>query len=139
MPVPLRYDATALDLSPRIQRTTTVSASPAAAVETIIATLTIAGDLAAVNGIHLDGWAAYTVGTSGVSVNLQIKRTNAAGTVIVATGALTRAAAALHADRAFGIDTGPTLPGQVYVLTMTVASAVAASTVSALMLQATIV
>ena len=138
MPVPIRYDSQGLDLTKRIQVYKTVDASPSAATETIIATLTLTGfsDTAVLNGVILNGWAAYTVGTSGTAVNLRIRQTNVSGTVIAATGALTKTAASLYADDVNGIDTSPV---GVYVLTMQVTAGAAASTVSALLLQATII
>lgn len=50
MPQPIRQNVADHDLSPRVAATKTVAASPAAAAETIIATLTIAsfGDLSIV-------------------------------------------------------------------------------------------
>lgn len=141
MPVPIRYDAQGLDLSKRVQVYTTVDASPAAAAETVIATLTLAGfaDTPIVSGISLSGWAAFTVGTSGTAVRLRIRQTSVAGTVKADTGALTGgiAAAALVAQDVEGFDAAPAVG--VYVLTLTVTAGSAASTVSALKLQATLV
>ena len=59
------------------------------------------------------------------------------GTVVVTTGALTKTAASLYADDVNGFDSGAGVG--VYVLTMQVTSGAAASTVSALLLKATIV
>lgn len=136
MPNPIRMSGDAVDLSPRFKRTTTVAASPTDATETVIATLTITDDDVIASGIMLRGWAAYTVGTNGVSARLRIRATSVAGTVKGDTGALTAgiAAAALDARSVEGFDTAATLPGQVYVLTLTVGSASAASTVSAVAL-----
>ncbi len=128
---PIHLSALALDLSPRLQRSGTVAGSPAAAAETIIASLTIAGDLAVSRGIFLFGYAAYTVGTSGTAVQFRLRQTDLAGTVVKASGALTRTAANLYADTILGLDTAPVMPGQVYVLTMIVTAGAAASTVSA--------
>ena len=140
MPQPIKYRSDFFDLSQRLQATTTVVASPAAAAETIIASLTIADDLIIVKGILLSGWAAYTVGTSGTAVQLRIRQTNVSGTVVGNTGALTgsqHGAAILSADDVNGFDTTPvTLPGGIYVLTMQVTAGAAASTVSAVWLAA---
>lgn len=138
-PTPIRLSASGIDLAPRIQRTTTVAASPTDATETIVASLTIDGNIAYSTGILLLGFGAFTVGTAGVSVNLKLRRTNASGTTIAATGAVTYTAADLGALTVHGFDTGGTLPGQVYVLTATVASANAASTFSAVQLTAVVV
>lgn len=141
MPLPIRADSINLDLSKRVQVYTTVDASPAAAAETVIATLTLASfsDIAVVSGILLSGWAAFTVGTSGTAVRLRIRQTNASGTVKADTGALTGGIAAtnLVAQDVEGFDSGAGVG--VYVLTMTVTAGAAASTVSALKLQAIII
>lgn len=136
---PIARTALGLDLSPRFFTTTTVAASPAASSETTIATLTIANfaNIAVVSGIWLMGWAAYTVGTNGVSVNLQLKQTSSGGTAKGATGAATKTAASLYADDVNGFDSGAGVG--VYVLTMTVASGSATSTVSAVFLAAIVV
>lgn len=133
---PLHLSAAGVDLSPRVQRTTSVVASPSAATETIVASLTISGNIAVNTGILLLGFGAFTVGTAGVSVNLKLRQTDASGTTIAATGAVTYTAADLGALTVHGFDTAGVLPGQVYVLTATVASANAASTFSAVQLTA---
>ena len=136
---PITANAVNLDLSGRFFRTDTVAASPSAATETIIATLTVGSQIAVVSGVYLLGYAAYTVGTNGVSVNLKIRQTDTSGTTIKATGATTATAANLGSMDLQGFDTAGVLPGQVYVLTMTVASANAASTVSAAALYALVI
>jgi hypothetical protein len=123
-------------LGDRVFRSATVVASPAAADETIIASVSIPQDIAVGLGILVQGFAAYTVGTDGVSANFRIRRTNVAGTIVKATGATTKVAAQLHTDSILGLDTGGALPNQVYVLTMIVASGSAESTVSAVELVA---
>lgn len=139
MPEDIRVSGAGVDLGPRVFRTATVVGSPADATETIVASVTLNRDLAFSVGVLLLGFGAYTVGTAGVSVNLRLRRTNASGTIVKATGAMTRVAANLDADTIVGIDIGPTLPNQVYVLTATVASASAASTFSAVELVAIVV
>ena len=137
-----RIDAVGIDLSPRFFFTTTVVASPAAAAETIIASLTVSQSLAVATGVDLSGWAAYTVGTSGTAVQFRIRQTNVSGSVVGDTGALTgsqHGAAILSTDDVEGFDTAPTLPGQIYVLTMQVTAGAAISTVSAVKLRAIVV
>src|SRR5690348_2503251 len=111
MPTPIHESANSLDLSPRIVDTTTVAASPAANTETVIATLTNQnfGDLSIAQKVYLQGWATFTVGTSGVSVRLRIRQTNVSGTVIADTGALTGGVAAgnLLAQDVAGSDASP--------------------------------
>ncbi len=138
-PDPIRLSAKDVDPSPRVVRTGTVVASPAAAAETIIASLTVVPDLVVGLGVVLAGYAAYTVGTSGTAVTFRIRRTDVAGTIVKASGAMTRVAANLAADSIVAVDTGPTLPNQVYVLTMQVTAGAAASTVSAVELVAIVV
>ena len=135
-PDPIQFSAEFLDLSPRIVASTAVVASPALAAETIVASITLPANIAIVSGILLVGWLAVTVGTAGVSLALQIRRTSVAGTSIVAGGATTATAAGLYTRDILGLDAGPTMPGQVYKLTLQVASASAASTVSAVTLAA---
>ncbi len=138
-PDPIRLSAKDVDLSLRVVRTGTVVASPAAAAETIIASLTVVPDLVVGLGVVLNGYAAYTVGTGGTAVTLRMRRTDVAGAIVKASGAMTRTAANLAADDILAVDTGPTLPNQVYVLTMQVTAGAAASTVSAVELVAIVV
>jgi hypothetical protein len=109
----------------------TVAASPSAAVETTICTVTIPTNIAVASGVLLFGWAAMTVGTSGTAVNLKLRQTNTSGTTLAATGATTGGIAAgnLIDMNVQAIDTAPA-SGQVYVLTATVTAGAATSTVS---------
>lgn len=141
MPLPIRFDSQGFDLQKRIAVYNTVDASPSAATETVIATLTIPGfsDTPVLKGAFVMGWAAYTVGTSGASVRLRIRQTNVSGTVVGDTGAMTgsqHGAGILSADDVNGFDTAPVAA---YALTLTVASAAAASTVSSLVLAAVLI
>lgn len=142
MPVqPLESNAITIDLSGRVVDTTTVVASPALAAETIIASLAIPnfGGTAIVQKVYLQGWTAFTVGTSGTAVRLRIRQTNVSGTVVADTGALTGgiAAAALVAQDVCGSDATPGVA--TYVLTLQVTAGAAASTVSAVQLLALVV
>lgn len=136
---PIVRSGAGVDMSSRFVRSVTVSASPAAATETTIASITIPGNVVQALGIELIGFAAFTVGTNGVSVNLKIRQTNTSGSTIAATGAVTATAANLGSLYVAGLDTAGVIPGQVYVLTMTVASGSASSAVSAVYLRALIV
>lgn len=139
MPEPIKMDSVFVDFATRFQSTQTVAASPTDATETIIATLTLSnfGDIQVTTGIRLHGWAAFTVGTNGVSANLRIRQTDVNGSVVVATGATTVTAANLVVREAIGKDA---TPGKVtYVLTLAVGSASAGSTVSACHLGAIII
>jgi uncharacterized membrane protein len=129
MPDPIHFDASGIDLSSRIVASTTVAASPTAAVETIIASIDVPDTVPLVSGILVVAFAAFTVGTNGVSANLRIRQTDASGTVKAATGALTVTAANLVEANAVAFDTAPAST-RVYVATLTVGSASAGSTVS---------
>lgn len=139
MPEAIKYGGAAVDLSPRLFFTNAVAASPAAATETIIATLTITADVALQKGVVLAGFGAFTQGTDGTTVVLRIRRTDASGTIVKATGALPYAAAVVGAIDIDAVDTGITPLNQVYVLTATHANASAASTYSAVTLSAIVI
>lgn len=137
MPVPIRINATEVDLSSRVVDTTTVQGSPiAAAAETVIATLTnpAFGDLSIVQKVYLAGWAAFTVGGSGTAATLKIRQTSIGGTVVASTGALTGgvAAAALLAQDVSGSDASPGVA--TYVLTLQITSGATNTTISAVQL-----
>ena len=133
MPEPILRNALGLDLSKRFVTSNTVVASPALAAETIICqTAALDGSLSFAVGCIVQGWAAYTVGTSGTTVRFRIRQTNVSGTVVADTGAMSgsqHGAGILSADDVNGLDAAPAA-GQVYVLTMQVANGAAASTVS---------
>lgn len=137
MTSPVRISGDGIDLSGRIAIDTSVDASPADATETVIATISAPSHLRTDESILLEGWAAFTVGTNGASVRLRIRRTSVAGTVKADTGAVTGGvtAAGLVTLAVAGVDTSGT---DTYVLTLTVGSATAASTVSAVLLKGTI-
>lgn len=131
MPVPTRILGDAVDLSPRVKRSATVTGSPAAAAETIVATSPAAGDLQLGIGILILAFAAVTVGTNGTALTWRIRQTDASGTIVKSSGAKTAVAANLTDEVIAGFDTAPAASGQVYVLTLTVTAGSAASTVSA--------
>jgi hypothetical protein len=142
LPDPVHIAANQVDLSARFKLSTAVVGSPAAGAETIICQVAIPNDLAVATGIILNGWAAYTIGASGVSCQLRVRQTNVAGAIIANTGVQTgghSTAGQLVSDDVNGIDASPVLPGQVYVLTLQVGSGAGVSTVSATYLQATVV
>lgn len=139
MPIPIRMSAEGIDLSPRFFFTEAITGSPATNAEVVVATLNIADDLTALEGVFLSAWVSLTVGTDGVSILTRIRRDSLTGTIIKASGATTATAAQL-VDRAIeGVDEAPTFPNEVYVLTMAVGSASAASTVSAVTFSAVVV
>jgi hypothetical protein len=113
MPTPFQQSAAVLDLSPRLFKTAAVVASPAAATETIIASL-----------------------TSAVGGQLKIRRTDVSGATVKDSGAVTVVATKLYAPDIVAFDVFQAAPGAVYVLTLTMASGAAESTVSAVSLVA---
>lgn len=138
---PITRSAGGLDLSDRVVQSNTVAGSPATNAITSVCSVTWnpPDNPAAVTGALLDGFAAFTVGTSGVTATLAIRRGSTAGTVIASTGALTVVAATLVSFSVQGIDAVAFVPGQVWVLCLTIGSGAAVSTVSATQLVAFIV
>lgn len=128
-----------VDLSPRVQSSSTVVGSPAGASETVVCQITgIPTDTPVMSGVFLSGGASFTVGTNGTAVRLRIRTgtTAGAGTVVSDTGALTGGvtAANLLSQDIQGFDTaasGGSSPGTAsYCLTLTVTGGSAASTVT---------
>ena len=139
MPRPIGITSDEIDLSARFLETHAVAGSPAAGSETTVASLTIASNVVVTEGIFLEAWAAFTAGTNAVSATLKIHHTDSSGATIASTGAVTVVATDLYALSAQGIDAVPVLPGQIYIVTLTMGSGSATSTVSAVSLFATIV
>lgn len=135
MPDPIEYSASLIDFTSRFAANRTVVASPTAAAETIIGSVTVPDVAAVLSGVLVICEAAYTVGTAGVSVRFRVRQTNVAGTVVGDTGAITETAANLGSHTVVGFDTAPPAV-RTYVVTLTVASANAGSTVSALTIAA---
>lgn len=133
-PEPIRMAAGAVDLSSRFFTTSTVAASPALAAITAITTFTVNANVTIVSGIQLWAWAAFTIGTSGVSAKLDIRQTGTSGAVIATTGLSTVVAGNLVETGCQGFDAAAVIPGQVYAICLTIGSGAAASTVSALQL-----
>lgn len=141
MPQPITASVAGIDLTERFIENHTVSASPALAAITTVATLTWnpQNNPTVVYGAILEAAVALTIGTSGVSAKLDIRRTNNTGTVIATTGAVTATAASLIALSTQGVDQVQFAPGQVWVVCLTIASGAAASTVSSVSILGTIV
>lgn len=135
MPLPIQTGGAGVDLSPRLFATNTVAASPSAAAETIVATLTISEDLSIQKGVVLIGFGATTQGASGTGVTMKLRRTDTSGTTIKSTGIIPLAAGVLGTFSIAGTDlTLPITVGQVYVLTALHTAAAATSTYSAVSL-----
>lgn len=130
--VPIQESAVSIDLSPRFGGSSSVLNSPiAAAAETVICSVSITdfASTAMVAGVRLQGWAAYTVGTNGVSATLRIRKTDINGAVVVSSGACTVTAANLVESSVLGSDATPGVG--TYVLTLQIGSGSANTTISA--------
>lgn len=138
MPNLIRLQGDEVDLSQRVSVTAAVAGSPATNEEHIIATLTVPTDVTRVVGIVVQGFAAFTVGTSGTAARLRIRQTNVAGTVVADTGATTGGIAATNVVdvNVAGVDANAVSTPQTYVLTLQITGGAAASTVSAVQLLA---
>lgn len=142
MPIqPIVLDGAEVDLSRRFLETHTVAASPSAATETVIASLTVSDNYAVQRGVFLEATCALTVGTSGTAVTFKIRQTGTSGSTLYSSGALTATATNLISISGQALDAAAsvTLPGQVYVVTLTVTGGAATSTVSAVSLRATVI
>jgi len=136
IPQTIQVSGAGVDLSPRFFANNTVTASPAAAAETVIATIpAIPSAVVSGTGVFIMAQCAYTVGGSGTAATYRIRQgtTAGSGTVIFNTGAITSgiAAAALVIENIQGFDASPVLPGQAYCLTLQVTGGASTSTVSA--------
>lgn len=132
----IQVSGAGVDLGPRMGGNNTVVGSPAAAAETVVASIPAISDAVVTSkGVFLNFCVAYTVGTNGTAVTYRIRQgtTAGAGTVVYTSGAITSgiAAANLVVESINGFDASPTFPGQAYCLTLTVTAGSAASTVSA--------
>ena len=127
--IPIRYGGDVIDLSKRFAFSTTVAASPTGSTETTIASLSIPSGVEITTGVALEAWYALTYGTSAATITTKIKR---GSTQLVTSGAVTAgvAAAALDERNIAYVDTAAT-DGATYNLTLTIGSAAAGSTVSA--------
>lgn len=128
----INQSVTKTDLSSRFITSTAVAGSPAAASETIICQASVPSSLALATAVLVEGYAAFLIGTSGTAARMRIRQTNVAGTVVADSDAVTGGVAAGNKVTCSvnGADPTPTLPGQVYVLTLTITAGAAASTVA---------
>lgn len=138
-PIPNRLTGAAVDLSPRVVRSATVVGSPAAAAETVIASVTLPAVVTVNYGVIVIGTAAWTAGTDGTTFNLKLRQTGTSGTTLIASGLEDLAATKLASRTLTAFDASPTIPGQVYVLTLTTTLGSAVSTVSAVSLTAIVI
>lgn len=110
-----------------------VTASPSAAAETVVATLTGVDLKFSDQVIKLSAAINFTVGTSGNAATLKLRRDSLTGTQVGATVTLP-VTTVVATDTVIGVIYASDQPGNVagatYVLTLTVASAAATSTVN---------
>lgn len=119
--------------------TNAITASPALAAETVVATLPGVTLDSASRHVLLEAWIAWTVGTTAATGQLRIRQSTLTGTVVANSGILTQlTAAGLRTDSVFGIDQPGDVAGFTYVLTLQVPAATAISTISAAYLHATV-
>lgn len=122
-----------MPLVQQFQGTTAIVGSPAAAAETVVAQLNLGSVDFEVRQVYLRGWCQFTVGTTGNLATLRIRRTGLTGTNVspAANAGLTMVAANVVAPDLETVDAPGDSAGLVYVLTLQVGAATAASTVSA--------
>lgn len=110
--------------------TSTVAGSPAAAAETVIATVGPISPSIDGASILLIGWFNFLMGTSGTGYNLRIRQgSTVTGTVIAQyTSIVVLAAANAHSPSIFAVDSAAGAE-QLYSLTLTCNAASATSTV----------
>lgn len=123
----------------RFVQTSAITANPAGATEATIATLTGVDSLFAQQSIKLHGYAAFQVAASTTSVVLKLRRDSVTGTTVATSptfngGDVTTPK--LNAWDVFGIDTPTELASGTYVMTVTLAGAGGATTISSVWLEA---
>lgn len=136
--MPIQEGADSLDLGNAVVSSQTVVASPSAATETIIATITVPV-IRDDQEVHIDGWCGFTAGTNGVTAQLKVRRTDASGSTKATGPAKTVVAASVYDASIAAKDAPGAVVNQVYVLTLTVGSGSAQSAVSAVNFRALIV
>ena len=117
---------------PSLYITNTVVASPAAAAETIIATVPVTTDGAV--PILIVGWAALIVGTNGTAVTLRVRPDSATGTPSTSTGAIPAAAGTPVAIPILASFSASEMGARSFNLTAQITAGSATSTVSAVCL-----
>jgi hypothetical protein len=122
-----------------VNQSYTVVASPAAAAETVIASVAGNTSLFAGQTFKLQGFCALTADASAVSLVLKIRRASLTGTTVATSATYTGIdilTPALVGFHVYGSDTILEQTNGIYVMTATLASAVAGSTVAAVFLEA---
>jgi hypothetical protein len=119
--------------NPLFYSTFAITGSPSAAAETVVATLTGVELKYSDQVIKLSGAINFTVGTSGNAATLRIRRDTLTGT-LVGTAQTLPVTTVVATDTVIGAvnvsDQPGNVAGQVYVMTLQVATAAATSTVN---------
>jgi hypothetical protein len=116
-----------------------IVASPAAAAETVVASLTLPVQIRADQTVFLFGNPVYIVGTNGTAGTVRLRRTSVGGALVASSGALVVAATNPVAPILLAPDVPGFVANQVYVLTLQITAGSAASTLSAVALYALVV
>lgn len=120
---------------PSVYVTTSVQGSPiAAAAETVIGTVQVTTDAAAV--VALLGLVNLTVGTSGTAVVLRLRADTLTGTVVQSTGGFTAVAANVSPFFVLGSPAAAEIAARSFVLTCQVTGGAANTTINNMMLLA---
>lgn len=135
-PQAIAVNGIGVDLSGRFAFSNTVTGSPATNAATAVCTTpALSQNAAVVSGVLVGFNIAFTIGTSGTAVTYKIRQgtTAGSGTTVFTSGATTAGISAgnLVLENIFAVDTAAVLPGQQYILEVTVTGGAATSTVSA--------
>lgn len=117
---------------PSVYVSTTIVASPALAAETIVGQVAVTTDAASL--VAMMGFITYTVGTTGTAGRLRIRADSLTGTVVADSGALTATAANVVSALAVGSPAAAEIASRLFVMTLQVTAATAASTLTSLLL-----
>lgn len=136
IPQAIAVNGISVDLSGRFAFSNAVTGSPATNAATAVCTTPALSQNAAVTaGCIVCFNIAFTVGTSGTAVTYKIRQgtTAGSGTTVFSSGATTAGISAgnLVVENVIAVDSAPVLPGQQYILEVTVTGGAATSTVSA--------
>jgi hypothetical protein len=120
---------------PSVYVSTTIQGSPiAAAAETVIGTVQVTTDAAAV--VAMLGFVTATIGTSGTFVRLRIRADSLTGTLVADSGAVTAVAAAVQPFLVTGSPVAAEIASRSFVLTAQVTAGAANTTIQNMMLLA---
>lgn len=120
---------------PSVYVTTTIQGSPiAAASETVIGTLQVTTDNAAI--VAMMGFCTATIGTSGTGLRLRIRADSLTGTLVGDSQSVAATAAAVGVAVVVGSPAAVEIAARTFVLTATIAAGAANTTIQNMMLLA---